>query len=107
MGCASFVSAPCCARRSSRSAPDGCARPGSRVVAEVYDRTDGCHPAAAASTGPWRGDAWLPPMNPRVLIAVATGAQTGSAGISMATFISALHVAFAAGIVASLLGAII
>jgi len=46
-------------------------------------------------------------MDPRVLIAVATGAQTGSAGISMAPFSSELHVAFAAGIVASLVGAII
>jgi len=46
-------------------------------------------------------------MDPRVLIAVATGSQTDSAGISMAPFISALHVAFAAGTGASLVGAII
>ena len=38
---------------------------------------------------------------------LATGTQPGSAGISTAPFIGALHVAFAAGIVASLVGAII
>ena len=46
-------------------------------------------------------------MSPKVLIAIATGAQSGSAGISTQPFIQALHVAFVAGIVASLLGAVI
>ena len=44
---------------------------------------------------------------PKVLIAIATGAQSRSAGISTQPFIQALHVAFIAGIVASLLGAVI
>ena len=46
-------------------------------------------------------------MSPKVLIAIATGVQSGSAGIDTQPFIQALHVAFAAGIVASLLGAVI
>ena len=35
----------CQARRSSRSAPDGCARPGSRIVDQVYDQGSDVQPS--------------------------------------------------------------
>lgn len=44
-------------------------------------------------------------MDPKVLVAVFAGTQTGSAGINMGPFINALHIAFAAGVVASAVGA--
>jgi EmrB/QacA subfamily drug resistance transporter len=44
-------------------------------------------------------------MDPQVLLAVFSGTQVGSQGIDLDPFISALHVAFAAGVVASLIGA--
>jgi EmrB/QacA subfamily drug resistance transporter len=46
-------------------------------------------------------------MDPKVMVAVFAGTQTGSAGIDMAPFINALRIAFAAGVVASALGAVI
>ncbi len=46
-------------------------------------------------------------MDPKVLISIAAGVQSGSAGIDMGPFIGALHVAFWSGVVASLLGALI
>ena len=44
-------------------------------------------------------------MDPRVLVAVFSGTQTGASGIDLGPFINALHVAFAAGVVASVIGA--
>jgi len=44
-------------------------------------------------------------MDPKILVAVFSGTQTGAAGIDLGPFISALHVAFAAGVVASVIGA--
>jgi hypothetical protein len=44
-------------------------------------------------------------MDPKVLVAVFSGTQTGASGIDLGPFISALHVAFAAGVVASVIGA--
>ncbi len=44
-------------------------------------------------------------MDPKVLLAVFSGTQVGAQGIDLDPFISALHVAFAAGVVASLIGA--
>jgi MFS family permease len=46
-------------------------------------------------------------MDPSVLAAVFSGTQVGGAGIDMGPFINALHVAFAAGLVVSLIGAVI
>ncbi|MDP9271183.1 MAG: MFS transporter [Chloroflexota bacterium] len=46
-------------------------------------------------------------MDPRVMLAVISGTQTGSAGIDLGPFIRALHIAFGAGVAASLLGAVI
>ena len=46
-------------------------------------------------------------MDPKVMVAVFTGTQSGSRGIDLGPFISALHIAFAAGVVASALGAVI
>jgi EmrB/QacA subfamily drug resistance transporter len=46
-------------------------------------------------------------MDPKVLVAVFSGTQTGTAGIDMGPFMDALHIAFAAGVVASLIGAAI
>jgi hypothetical protein len=46
-------------------------------------------------------------MDPKVLVAVFSGTQTGTAGIDLGPFINALHIAFAAGVVASLAGAAI
>ncbi len=44
-------------------------------------------------------------MNPRVMVAVFSGTQSGSSGIDLRPFIAALHIAFAAGVVASVVGA--
>ncbi|HEX3218879.1 MAG TPA: MFS transporter [Candidatus Limnocylindria bacterium] len=46
-------------------------------------------------------------MDPAVLLSIVAGVQTGSAGIDMAPFIGALHVAFLAGVGASAMGAVI
>jgi hypothetical protein len=46
-------------------------------------------------------------MDPKVLAAIFSGEQVGSSGIDMGPFIDALHLAFAAGVVVSLLGAAI
>jgi EmrB/QacA subfamily drug resistance transporter len=45
-------------------------------------------------------------MDPKVLVAVFSGTQIGSGGISLAPFMNALHLAFLAGVVASALGAV-
>ncbi len=45
-------------------------------------------------------------MDPKVLLAVFSGTQTGARGIDLDPFIGALHVAFAAGVLASALGAL-
>ncbi len=44
-------------------------------------------------------------MNPQVMVAVFSGTQSGSSGIDLRPFIAALHIAFAAGVVASIVGA--
>jgi EmrB/QacA subfamily drug resistance transporter len=44
-------------------------------------------------------------MNPIVLVSIFSGTQVGGQGIDMGPFIGALHVAFAAGVIASLAGA--
>jgi hypothetical protein len=44
-------------------------------------------------------------MDPKVLVAVFSGTQTGTAGIDLGPFINALHIAFGAGVVASVIGA--
>ena len=44
-------------------------------------------------------------MNPQVMVAVFSGTQSGASGIDLRPFIGALHVAFGAGVVASLVGA--
>jgi EmrB/QacA subfamily drug resistance transporter len=44
-------------------------------------------------------------MNPSVLVAVFSGEQIGGHGIDLGPFMSALHLAFGAGVVASLVGA--
>jgi len=46
-------------------------------------------------------------MDPKVLVAIFSGTQTGTAGIDMGPFMDALHIAFGAGVVASLIGAAI
>jgi len=46
-------------------------------------------------------------MDPKVLLSVVAGVQTGSRGIDMQPFIAALHVAFLAGVGASAVGALI
>lgn len=46
-------------------------------------------------------------MNPQVLLSIVAGVQTGTQGIAMGGFITALHVAFWAGVAASLAGALI
>ena len=45
-------------------------------------------------------------MDPKVMVAIFSGEQIGGQGISLAPFINALHIAFLAGLVASLLGAV-
>jgi hypothetical protein len=44
-------------------------------------------------------------MDPKVLLAIFSGAQVGGTGIDLDPFMTALHLAFAAGVVASLVGA--
>lgn len=44
-------------------------------------------------------------MNPSVLVAIFSGTQVGGGGIDLGPFMNALHVAFGAGVVASLVGA--
>jgi hypothetical protein len=44
-------------------------------------------------------------MNPTVLVSIFSGTQVGGQGIDLGPFIGALHVAFGAGVVASLAGA--
>ena len=44
-------------------------------------------------------------MDPKVLVAVFSGTQTGASGIDLGPFINALHIAFGAGLIASLFGA--
>ncbi|HEY7131532.1 MAG TPA: MFS transporter, partial [Candidatus Limnocylindrales bacterium] len=46
-------------------------------------------------------------VNPEVLLAVFSGAQTGSAGIDLDPFIHALQLAFAVGVVFSIIGAVV
>lgn len=46
-------------------------------------------------------------MDPKVLLAIFSGSQVGSSGIDLGPFISALHVAFWAGVIASALGAVV
>lgn len=46
-------------------------------------------------------------MNPTVLVSIFSGTQIGGQGIDMGPFIGALHVAFGAGVVASLAGAVV
>ncbi len=46
-------------------------------------------------------------VDPSVMLAIFSGSQVGSSGIDMAPFISALHIAFGVGVVASLLGAVV
>ena len=46
-------------------------------------------------------------MNPTVLVSIFSGTQVGGQGIDMGPFIGALHVAFGAGVVASLAGAVV
>ena len=46
-------------------------------------------------------------MDPSVLLAIFSGTQIGSGSIDMDPFIQALHIAFAVGVVASLLGAVV
>jgi EmrB/QacA subfamily drug resistance transporter len=45
-------------------------------------------------------------MDPKVLVSVFSGTQVGAGGIDLGPFINALHVAFAAGVVASAIGAV-
>jgi hypothetical protein len=44
-------------------------------------------------------------MNPQTMVAVFSGTQAGAGGIDLQPFITALHIAFGAGVVASLVGA--
>jgi EmrB/QacA subfamily drug resistance transporter len=44
-------------------------------------------------------------MNPSVLVSVFSGTQVGASGIDLQPFIGALHIAFGAGVVASVIGA--
>jgi len=46
-------------------------------------------------------------MNPSVVLSIFSGTQTGSNGIDLEPFIGALHAAFLAGAIASLLGAVV
>ncbi|MFL5754729.1 MAG: MFS transporter, partial [Chloroflexota bacterium] len=45
-------------------------------------------------------------MDPKVLVAIFSGTQIGGQGIDLAPFMNALHLAFAAGVVASAIGAV-
>lgn len=44
-------------------------------------------------------------MDPKVMLEIFSGTQVGSAGIDLSPFVSALHLAFGAGVVASAIGA--
>ena len=44
-------------------------------------------------------------MDPQVMVAVFSGTQSGATGINLQPFISALHLAFGAGVIASIVGA--
>jgi EmrB/QacA subfamily drug resistance transporter len=44
-------------------------------------------------------------MDPKVMVAVFSGTQSGTTGINLQPFITALHLAFGAGVVASVVGA--
>jgi EmrB/QacA subfamily drug resistance transporter len=44
-------------------------------------------------------------MDPQVMVAVFSGTQTNSSGIDLQPFIDALHIAFGAGVIASIVGA--
>jgi MFS family permease len=46
-------------------------------------------------------------VNPEVLLAVFSGAQTGASGIDLDPFIHALQLAFAIGVVFSIIGAVV
>lgn len=46
-------------------------------------------------------------MDPEVMVAVFSGTQVGAEGIDLGPFIDALHIAFAAGLVASVIGAVV
>jgi EmrB/QacA subfamily drug resistance transporter len=46
-------------------------------------------------------------VDPSVLLAIFSGTKVGSSGLDMTPFISALHLAFAVGVVASVLGAVV
>ncbi|HEY0444710.1 MAG TPA: MFS transporter [Candidatus Limnocylindrales bacterium] len=46
-------------------------------------------------------------MDPKVLLSIFSGTQVGGQGINLAPFISALHLAFGAGVVASPIGAVL
>jgi EmrB/QacA subfamily drug resistance transporter len=46
-------------------------------------------------------------MSPSVLVAVFSGTQSGSQGIDLQPFIGALHLAFGAGVVVSIIGAVL
>jgi len=46
-------------------------------------------------------------MDPQVLLSIFSGTQVGSTGIDLGPFMSALHLAFLAGVVASAVGAIV
>jgi MFS family permease len=46
-------------------------------------------------------------VDPQVLLSIFSGTQVGTGSFDMAPFISALHVAFAVGVVASVLGAVV
>ena len=46
-------------------------------------------------------------MDPTVLVSVFSGTQTGASGIDIEPFISALHLAFGAGVIVSLIGAVV
>ncbi len=46
-------------------------------------------------------------MDPTVLLAAISGTRTGTSGVCAGPFIVALHVAFAAGVVASAVGAVV
>jgi EmrB/QacA subfamily drug resistance transporter len=46
-------------------------------------------------------------VDPKVMLAIFSGSQTGSSGIDMAPFMTALHIAFGVGVIASLLGAVV
>jgi EmrB/QacA subfamily drug resistance transporter len=46
-------------------------------------------------------------MDPKVMLQIFSGTQVGSSGVDLGPFMSALHLAFAAGVVASAIGALI